>query len=675
MGIAANREAAVERFPPASDDYFEGMDAVSIRSTKVAADNFDREDVANESEPRVNQDQDCDDDHETNEEDSYPSGEFDRLDLRQLSSLNETHLAEADWTPNQVKGRNAWLLWTGGNEAFWDWLARHGYGTIDLLKLVDSRGRQTRFQRAGMINEPGTRACNDDEAKQTWGLYIDRLSGSRTEQYRNLISPVEWTRYEERLRKKLESTGTDSDGKRTADPYKADEATYGSEYAEQPDADVYGYSTGVVGLRLFTNPEFTGSAIRHWDADRFYTDRSYATDPATIRPFRVGMTCAFCHVAPHPLNPPTNVEQCDWENLSSVIGNQYLRVRETFGNQTDPGNYFYHLLDSQLPGTIDTSLIASDNINNANTMNAVFGLSARVRRSLFNPAERLSDVSEGYPGVWDGDAYPDDPLESFQPHRDQLEGNPRSVPRILVDGSDSVGSWLALARVYFNIGSYHQNWIRLHNTNLGFRDQSPFTLEDADNNSVYWHATLARVGPMTDFFIRSSTPMKLADAVGADSLDLPGQGDTLDDHHAEARQVFARTCIACHSSIQPGTSKVVDCQLSVDGVSDLTSIALTMDDLWRLTRGDGTLPRRYVRWAEQAVELESFWSDNYLSTDMRLPVTMVQTHSARAVATNAMHGQMWEDFSSVTYRELSSVGEIRYQDPFARTSKTYRPPA
>ena len=25
-----------------------------------------------------------------------------------------------------VKGRNAWVLWAAGNQAFWDWLARHG---------------------------------------------------------------------------------------------------------------------------------------------------------------------------------------------------------------------------------------------------------------------------------------------------------------------------------------------------------------------------------------------------------------------------------------------------------------------------------------------------------------------------------------------------------------------
>ncbi len=445
-------------------------------------------------------------------------------------------------------------------------------------------------------------------------------------------------------------------------------------YKGMPDPKVYGYSTGVVGLRLFVNPDFKGAAARRWDAERYYRDPSYAADPATIRPFRVGMSCAFCHVAPHPLNPPNDPNHPRWENLSSVIGNQYMRVRETFGNQLDPSNYFYHVLDSQLPGTIDTSLIASDNINNANTMNAVFGLGPRVHRALSNPPERLDPESENFPGVWEHEPYPDYPLESLQGNEDAFEGNPRHVPRVLVDGSDSVGSWVALARVYFNIGSYHENWIRLHNTILGFRDQDPFKLHDAAANSVNWHATLLRIDPMTEFFLRSSRPMKLRDAVNLDLNHLPKGATTLAKGHDLGRRVFAKSCIACHSSVQPGDRKEVDSLISVGDDKDHASLRLTESQLWELTRGSGELPPAYHEWAEKAVELPSFWNDNFLSTDRRIPVTMVRTQSARAVGTNAIHDEMWEDFSSRTYKELKSVGDVEYFDPFAQTRKTYQPP-
>ena len=61
--------------------------------------------------------------------------------------------------PLEIKGRNTWMLWTGGNEAFWDWLANHSYGFIDLLKLVDFSPQHAwpRFEEAGLIVEPDTR--------------------------------------------------------------------------------------------------------------------------------------------------------------------------------------------------------------------------------------------------------------------------------------------------------------------------------------------------------------------------------------------------------------------------------------------------------------------------------------------------------------------------------------
>src|SRR6476646_9263526 len=36
-------------------------------------------------------------------------------------------------TPEEIMGRNAWNLWTGGNQYFWERIAREGYELIDLL--------------------------------------------------------------------------------------------------------------------------------------------------------------------------------------------------------------------------------------------------------------------------------------------------------------------------------------------------------------------------------------------------------------------------------------------------------------------------------------------------------------------------------------------------------------
>ena len=39
---------------------------------------------------------------------------------------------------NEVRGRNMWILWTGGNDRFWDKMTTASLGVFDLLKIVTS---------------------------------------------------------------------------------------------------------------------------------------------------------------------------------------------------------------------------------------------------------------------------------------------------------------------------------------------------------------------------------------------------------------------------------------------------------------------------------------------------------------------------------------------------------
>ena len=41
-------------------------------------------------------------------------------------------------TADEIKGRNMWLVWTGGDDRFWDVMATASVGTLDLLKTVSS---------------------------------------------------------------------------------------------------------------------------------------------------------------------------------------------------------------------------------------------------------------------------------------------------------------------------------------------------------------------------------------------------------------------------------------------------------------------------------------------------------------------------------------------------------
>src|SRR5687768_2933678 len=63
-------------------------------------------------------------------------------------------------TADEVKGRNNWIVWTGGNDRFWDHLVNKSFGVVDLLKIISSHPkiphltRDKRWEYLGVVNEP-----------------------------------------------------------------------------------------------------------------------------------------------------------------------------------------------------------------------------------------------------------------------------------------------------------------------------------------------------------------------------------------------------------------------------------------------------------------------------------------------------------------------------------------
>lgn len=548
---------------------------------------------------------------------------FQSMDMRPDGTVDangNSVLKPLELTPDAIKGRNTWVMWCAGDEVFWDYLAGHAYGFVDLLKLCDFSPDDTlggkRFGPAGMIIEPGTKVPDKPDE---FGLYIRQPEDSS---------------------------------------------------ARQPDAKVYGRSSGIVGLRLFPNPKFDDNARKHWDAIRYRRDEKYYNDPNLIRPYRVGMSCVFCHIAPHPLNPPADPEAPKWENLSTTIGAQYLRIRAVFGNLLKEDNFIYHLLDSQPPGTIDTSLIATDQINNTSTMNPVWDLGARLDRSGYlghrspeykadytaryghNEFEQLSAESAKMPIALYNAAGLYDSSDSY--------ANPRPVPRVLLEGADSVGAWGALARVYLNIGMFSERWITLSNVFIGFQKQQPFKLADVEKNSVYWQVNDRNVDYLAAFFLKSTGPMRLKDAPEGKQLGkLKGEGVPWDPQLAAGRKVFAEHCIVCHSSKQPNGMNGAP-----RGPEKVDPYGLV--DYLR----DGA----YHTWALAEVEKRDFWENNFLSTEVRIPVNVIQTNVARSLGSNAIPGHMWEDFSSETYKNLDPVHKIAFWDPYAQKDLQWQLP-
>jgi hypothetical protein len=169
------------------------------------------------------------------------------------------------------------------------------------------------------------------------------------------------------------------------------------------------------------------------------------------------MSCAICHVSTHPLNPPANAEEPQWSNLSSIVGAQYFRTSGIIGSRVERKNFLSQYLASQQPGTIDTSMTATDQINNSNAMNAIFEMPARVARAQLNPAEVQGPAAQSIP---------------FGSTQESI----RRIPRVLMDGSDSIGFFAALSRVYLNIGLFHDEWNRV--TNIDHRFHAAETIFD-----------------------------------------------------------------------------------------------------------------------------------------------------------------------------------------------------
>ena len=70
-----------------------------------------------------------------------------------------------------------------------------------------------------------------------------------------------------------------------------------------------------------------------------------------------------------------------------------------------------------------------------------------------------------------------------------------------------------------------------------------------------------------------------------------------------------------------------------------------------------------------------FLDNNYLSAEHRVPVTLLQTNACSPLATNAIRGNIWDNFSSDSYKDLPSVGPIKVLHPVTGEERTYEMPA
>lgn len=473
-----------------------------------------------------------------------------------------------DMDEAQRRGLAAWHLFADKGR-FLQEIAYASHGTINVLSFLDSRERDSRFDRFGVFNDPG---CRANTRVDEFGLVLDDCN----------------------------------------DPY----------------------SSGILGVRLNPNPAFDQDA---WEAigqvagafgDR---DKKYQIPGKEKKlhgwevepPYLPSLNCTICHVSAHPLNPPRDINNPRWDELAFTIGNQYFREGAFLGKNVPEGEFVRQVLMSQAPGTSDTSRVATDDIFNPGAINGIANLAFRP---VFTEALK--------PGTYNPDAYP----------CADNSGQCVDTFHVLKQGDDSSGPSGGIIRVFVNIGSCTDQLVAAADGFLRGEQQQPISRKRLHRECSEYRDVESRVKDILSF-LKYIKPYKLKDAlVDGSPVSQHGNNEFMTSDLTvldRGRLMFATNCATCHSSIQPQDP-------NYDTSNPATWFTEERNDFFRA-----------------AVMKSDFISSNFLSDDRRYPNKVIGTHAARALATNARAGHIWEEYSSRTYQDL----------PLVEAGGYYRPPS
>ncbi|MDB4967206.1 MAG: lipoprotein cytochrome c [Myxococcales bacterium] len=243
-----------------------------------------------------------------------------------------------------------------------------------------------------------------------------------------------------------------------------------------------GASAGIVGVRKFLNP------LRGQPGQK---------------PIIVGVSCASCHAGLDAQNPPADPNHPAWANIHATTGNQYINVGKIFGAHLSSHDPRYQVFHTWAPGTVDTTAIESDHVNNPGIITQVFNLSQRPFFDL------------------------------------TVAGEARHVHRAGQGGEDDAGCEAAAIRVYFNIGMCAKECMVGHLANGPGGSQTPIDQAECAAVCPDFNKAKEAVVNMCKF-MNTTTPPSLAAAPGGQAL--------LADRATinRGKQVFNQQCASCH---------------------------------------------------------------------------------------------------------------------------------
>jgi hypothetical protein len=548
------------------------------------------------------------------------------------------HAAADRLTPSERAGREIWFKATAGNDRFHTYVFQQRLGVpIDWFRVLRSSNRHERFRTWGIINDPecctpGSPNCPKKSLDETFGF--DYCPGDD-----DLLAHVGKAGYRDPACDFQDA------------PINPKHPHGARDQRQSPCDLAFGTSTGALGLRKFPNPRFNAERWRALNGSAGSWEgfsrplstsgpdsrNSHMLDGSIEPPFLIGMTCGACHIAFNPLTPPADPEHPAWENIDGLVGNQYSRMSEVMASGMPESSLEWQIFSHARPGTVDTSAVPNDQVNNPGTMNPLINLE---RRPTFpEQVTRWRPVSSCAAGSNERACW-------CEPGQDgkcwQRSQQTEQVHHILKGGEDSIGALEAVQRVYFNIGSCsEQCWVN-HITDLRQADpkhrgfgQTPFDIGQCRRDCPNFRAIEDRLQNIVDFLF-TGRPADLYRARGLTSqTELIAQldGEFGPNAVARGRAVFAETCARCHSSIAGPWDASMDFHAEVPGRPGLRA--------------------------------------DFLSNEKAIPVTDVDTYRSRALHSNHMKGQVWEEYGSDTLRARPVVDGI--DEPHDGGRGYYRP--
>ena len=526
---------------------------------------------------------------------------------------------KADLTDSELAGARIWFDATAGNARFFTYVYQQRLGVvIDWYRVLNAGSREKRFTTWGLINDPdccrpGDPNCPIKSLDDTYGF--DYCPG------------------DDELLKFVGKAGYRDPACDLRDAAPSPQNPHPKEVRQSSCDLEFGTSTGALGFRKFPNPKFNKEQWAKLNKSRLASWAGYSEtapsrsngappfsrlmDGSIEPPFRIGMACGACHIAFNPLNPPKDPAHPRWENISGTVGNQYARVAQIVVSGMSPKTIEYQVFAHARPGTVDTSAIPTDQINNPGTMNAIINISQRPK---FTEMVDKWRKSKQCPAGADERSCWCEPGKSGKCWEKSKQ--PEEVRHILKGGEDSIGDNEAVQRVYFNIGSCSEEaWVN-HLTDLRQVDhtqrnfgQTPFDIGQARRDCAQFRAIEDRLDDVVNFLL-SARPSDLYKARGlknprdlVERLDKEFGAGSVD----RGKVIFAQNCARCHSSRpEPFTGRDFR-----EPVKDSQDKDLRID---------------------------------WLGNDKPTRVSEVGTHPARALHSNHMDGHVWGEYGSEDLR-------------------------